>query len=131
MEVSAEEDPFGLAAGFMAYLQRGTQSFGNHEPADNVWFANLCFYLTHRLAPLWSPTREEIIALAQRGRPPYRIRDVLECIRPQTARYSFLNQKDPPLNLLQPQVNCAETVRALYRNAEFLDWKFPKPDETK
>ncbi len=125
MEVSAEQDSFGLAAGFLAYLRRGTQSFGNHEPADNIWFANLVFYIAHRLAPLWSPTREEIIVLAQRGRPPYRIRDVLECIRPEQARYSFLDQKDPPFNLLQRQANCAESIRALYRNTEFLDWKFP------
>ncbi len=131
MEVSADEDPFGLAPGFLAHLRRGAQSCGNHEPADNIWFANLCFYIAHRLAPLWSPTREEIIALAQRGRPPYRIRDVLECIRPEHARYSLLDQKDPPFNLLRPQATCAESIRALYRNAEFLDWKFPKPDETK
>ena len=131
MEVSAEEDPFGLAAGFLAHLRRGTQSFGNHEPLESIWFANLCFYLSHRLAPLWSPTREEIIVLAQRGRPPYRIRDVLECIRPEQARYSFLDQKDSPFNLLRPQANCAESIRALYRNTEFLDWKFPTRDETK
>ncbi len=124
MQVSAEEDPFGLAEGFLAYLRRGTQSCGNHENANNVWFGNLCFYVAHRLAPLWSPAREEILALAQRGRPPYRIRDVLECIRPEQARYSFLDQKDAPLNLLQLQLNCAESIRALYRNAQFLDWTF-------
>jgi hypothetical protein len=124
--VSAEEDPFGLAAGFLAYLRRGTQSCGDREPAGHVWFANLCFYIAHRLAPLWSPTREEIIALAGRGRPPYRVRDALECTRPEQARYSSLDQKDSPLNLLQPQVNCATSIRALYRNTEFLDWKFIK-----
>lgn len=126
IEVSIEEDPFGLAAGFLAYLRRGTQSCGNRESANNIWFANLCFYLTHRLAPLWSPTREEVIALAERGRPPYRVRDALECIRPEQARYSVLNQKDPPLNLLQPHDNCAASIRALYRNAEFLDWKLTR-----
>lgn len=129
MGVPANEDPFGLAAGFLEHLRRGPQSWCDDEP--NIWFANLCAYIAHRLAPLWSPTREEIIVLAQRGRPPYRIRDVLECIRPGTLRYSFLNQKDPPLNLLQPQVNCAVGIRALYRNTEFLNWKFPKPDDTK
>lgn len=126
MDVSAEEDLFGLATGFLAYLRRGTQSCGNHEPANNLWFVNLCFYLTHRLAPLWAPTRDEIIALAQRGRPPYRVRDALECIRPEQMRYSLLDQKDPPLNLLGPQANCAATIRELHQNAEFLDWKLIK-----
>lgn len=126
MDISAEEDPFGLATGFLDCLRRGTQSCGNHEPANGVWFANLCFYLTHRLASLWSPTRDEIIALAQRGRPPYRVRDALECIRPEQMRYSLIDQKDPPLNLLRPQANCAASIRALYRNAEFLDWKLIK-----
>lgn len=126
MAVSAEEDPFGLAAGFLAYLRRGTQSCGDREPAGNVWFANLCFYIAHRLAPLWSPNREEIIALAQRGRPPYRVRDALECTRPEQVHYSSLDQKDSPLNLLQPQVNCATSIRVLYGNTEFLDRKFIK-----
>ena len=126
MEVSPEEDPFGLAAGFVEYLRRGIQSCGDREPADNVWLASLYFYFAHRLAPLWGPTREEIIALAQRGRPPYRIRDALECFKPEHARYSLLDQKDPPLNLLQAQVNCAETIRKLYENREFLDWKLLK-----
>jgi len=125
-EVSAEEDPFGLAAGFLAYLRRGTQLCGDHEPAGNVWFANLCFYVAHRLAPLWNPTREEIIALARRGRPPYRVRDALECIRPEHARYSALDQTDHPLNLLQPQATCGDSIRALYRNTEFLEWRFIK-----
>lgn len=50
----------------------------------------------------------------------------MECFKPEHARYSLLDQKDPPLNLLQAQVNCAETIRKLYENREFLDWKLLK-----
>lgn len=122
MEVSQQEDPFELATGFLGYLRLGIQHCDEHEPADNVWFANLCCYLAHRLNPLWSPERREIIVLARRGRPPYRVQDALECLRPEPSS-SALNPKEPPLNLLQRQDNCAASIRALYQNIEFLQWK--------
>ena len=129
VEVIPQEDPFGLAPGFLAYLQNGTQACGEREPFDRVWFTNLCAYLERRLAPLHSPQRDEILALAPTGRPPYRVEDVLRHTRHEQAGYYGLTPEHHPFGLLQPGATCAETIRKLYQNRQFLQWRL-ELDET-
>ncbi len=129
MEVTSQEDPFGLAPGFLAYLRNGTQACGEREPFDRVWFTNLCAYLERRLAPLHSPQRDEILALAPTGRPPYRVEIVLRHTRHEQAGYYGLTPERHPFGLLQPGATCAETIHKLYQNRQFLEWRL-EPDET-
>ena len=132
LDMNPAEDPFGLAAGFLAYLRNGTQACREREPADTVWFTNLCAYLERRLSPLHSPQRDEIMALAQTGRPPYPVRDVLRHTRQEQAGYYGFTPATHPFGLLQPGATSAETIRKLYQNCQFLDWRpEAKPDETK
>ena len=130
MDVTPEEDPFCLAPGFLAYLRNGTQACGEKESTDRVWFANLCAYLERRLSPSHSPRRDEIMALAPTGRPPYRVGDVLRHTRQEQAGYYGLTPERHPFGLLQPGATCAETIRKLYRNQPFLEWRL-EPDATK
>jgi hypothetical protein len=132
LDMNPEEDPFGLAPGFLAYLRNGTQACGEREPVGTIWFANLCAYLERRLSPLHSPQRDEIIALAPTGRPPYRVSDVLSHTRQEQAGYYGFTPAIHPFGLLQPGATSAETIRKLYQNKQFLDWRPEvKPDETK
>lgn len=132
LDMNPAEDPFGLAAGFLAYLRNGTQACREREPADTVWFTNLCAYLERRLSPLHSPQRDEIMALAQTGRPPYPVRDVLRHTRQEQAGYYGFTPATHPFGLLQPGATSAETIRKLYQNGQFLDLRpEAKPDETK
>ena len=132
LDMNPEEDPFGLAPGFLAYLRNGTQACGEREPAGTIWFANLCAYLERRLSPLHSPQRDEIIALAPTGWPPYRVSDVLKHTRQEQAGYYGFTPATHPFGLLQPGATSAETIRKLYENKQFLDWRPEvKPDETK
>lgn len=123
MEVTSQEDPFGLAPGFLAYLRNGTQACGEREPFDRVWFTNLCAYLERRLSPLHNPHRDEILALAAVGRPPYRVGDVLQHTRHEQAGYYGLTPERHPFGLLQPEATCAESIRRLYQNRPFLEWR--------
>ena len=129
-EVTPQEDPFGLAPGFLAYLRNGTQACGEREPFDRVWFTNLCAYLDRRLSPLHSPQRDEILALAAAGRPPYRVGDALRHTRHEQAGYYGLTPERHPFGLLQPGATCAESIRRLYQNRPFLEWRL-EPAETK
>ena len=132
LDMNPEEDPFGLAPGFLTYLRNGTQACGEREPAGTVWFTNLCAYLERRLSPLHSPQRNEIMALASTGRPPYRVSDVLRHTRQEQAGYYGFTPATHPFGLLQPGATSAETIRKLYRNEPFLDWRPEvKPEETK
>ncbi len=127
MNVTPEEDPFCLAPGFLAYLRNGSQACGEKEPANRVWFTNLCAYLERRLSPLHSPQRDEILALAPTGRPPYQVGGVLRRTRQEQAGYYGLTPERHPFGLLQPGATCAETIRKLCRNQPFLEWRL-EPD---
>ena len=129
MELTSQEDPFSLAPGFLSYLRNGTQACGEREPFDRVWFTNLCAYLERRLAPLHSPQRDEILALAPTGPPPYRVEDVLRHTRHEQAGYYGLTPEHHPFGLLQSEATCAETIRKLYQNRQFLEWRL-ESDET-
>jgi hypothetical protein len=57
------------------------------------------------------------------------VEDVLRHTRHEQAGYYGLTPEHHPFGLLQSEATCAETIRKLYQNRQFLEWRL-ESDET-